>query len=327
MTNEIGRRREYSDQRLAALRQELALLPEVSPEACVYVIGSLGRREASEHSDLDLFIAGRSIGERGNQRALTLTEETLLKADLIRATRKLEFQDFSGDAEWVKHHAFHELIQNTGTQRDDFDNTLTERLLLLLESEPVLGDQVYSDLVDQVLTKYWRDYEGHETEFRPMFLVNDILRLWRTFCVNYEARTTSDPAEKKAKRQLKHFKLSHSRLLTCYSALLAMLGEYREQKTVTMERAKVLFAMSPIDRIQDLGRRGPDIEQKAAALLAAYEQFLSATDHPEEELIQAIFDKGHAVALPRPDPSLNEAVFDLLETVGRGLDLYRMMVV
>ena len=38
-------------------------------------------------------------------------------------------------------------------------------------------------------------------EFMPAFLANDILRLWRTFCVNYEARTQTEPAEKKAKRK------------------------------------------------------------------------------------------------------------------------------
>jgi hypothetical protein len=62
-----------------------------------------------------------------------------------------------------------------------------------------------------VVEAYWRDFLDHRQAFVPTFLTNDILRLWRTFCVNYEARTQTEPARKKAKRKLKNYKLKHRR--------------------------------------------------------------------------------------------------------------------
>ena len=65
-----------------------------------------------------------------------------------------------------------------------------------------LEEDVHQAAIASIVASYWRDFAGHEAEFVPGFLANDILRMWRTFCVNYEARTSSDPPEKKAKRAL-----------------------------------------------------------------------------------------------------------------------------
>jgi hypothetical protein len=78
-------------------------------------------------------------------------------------------------------------------------------------------DVAYKHVIEEVIAAYWRDYDDHKNEFVPAFLANDILRLWRTFCVNYEARTSTDPPHQRAKRRLKNYKLKHSRLLTSYS--------------------------------------------------------------------------------------------------------------
>ncbi len=75
-------------------------------------------------------------------------------------------------------------------------------LLLLLESKPLVGDDVYMEAVSDVVAAYWGDFIDHSQNFMPAFLANDILRIWRTFCVNYEARTEKDPPERKAKRKL-----------------------------------------------------------------------------------------------------------------------------
>jgi hypothetical protein len=86
-----------------------------------------------------------------------------------------------------------------GTEHDDVTNTFTARLLLILESCPLLEVAVYQVVTEEVIAAYWRDYEDHKSDFIPAFLANDILRLWRTFCVNYEARTERQPDLEKAK--------------------------------------------------------------------------------------------------------------------------------
>jgi predicted nucleotidyltransferase len=88
-------RRTRTEQRVQELKKELQNSNEIVRDvACVYMTGSFGRGEASEHSDLDLFIASK--GDKEGSPLLSKLDEVLLKADLITATRKFEIQDFSG---------------------------------------------------------------------------------------------------------------------------------------------------------------------------------------------------------------------------------------
>ena len=224
----LNRRRKETAERIKSLRDALADAEALCGDrACVYVTGSFGRGETSPHSDLDLFIAGRGDLK---QPELSRLDEILIKADLIEATRKLRIRDFSGDGEYLKHYTARELVEALGTPEDDVENTFTARLLLLLESSALIGEPAYQQITDEVIVAYWRDYEGHKNDFMPAFLANDVLRMWRTFCVNYEARTRSQPEREMAKRRLKNYKLKHSRLLTCYSALLYLLAVFRRTK-------------------------------------------------------------------------------------------------
>src|SRR5438552_17572008 len=109
----------------------------------------------------------------------------------------------------------------------------------------------------------------------PAFLANDILRMWRTFCVNYEARTQSEPPRKKAKRKLKNYKLKHSRLLTCYSALLYLLVVFSKHKTAHPTDALEMVKLTPTERLEWIQKETG--LSKIAELLACYERFLEET--------------------------------------------------
>ena len=174
-----------------------------SGKACVYATGSFGRYEASLHSDLDLFIVGKTEIRKGKVTkpgsSLSRLDEICIKADLIEVTRKAGIQDFSGEGRYLVHYSVEEFTKALGTPEDDVTNTFTARLLLLLESCPLLEPNVYREVIDEVIAAYWKAYEDHRTDFIPAFLGNDILRLWRTFCVNYEARTARVPDEEKLK--------------------------------------------------------------------------------------------------------------------------------
>jgi hypothetical protein len=86
---------------------------------------------------------------------------------LIQVTRGLHIQEFSGDGQWLVHYSVDELIQSLGTQDDDAQNTFTARLLLLLESQALLEEVVYNDILGDVIAAYWRDYEDHKENFVP----------------------------------------------------------------------------------------------------------------------------------------------------------------
>lgn len=230
----LDQRRTDAAQRIDALRISLADSERrCATKACVYTTGSFGRVEGGQFSDLDLFIVGLSSDADALKSRLGMLDEILVKADLIECTKEQQFPPFSGDGEYLAHHSVRKLIGSLGKRNDDAENTFTARLLLLLESRPLVCRDVYDEVIDETIAAYWRDYTDHKPDFMPAFLANDVLRLWRTLCINYEAGTSTEPEDKKAKRKLKNFKLKHSRLLTCYSALLHLLHTFRARRTVS----------------------------------------------------------------------------------------------
>jgi len=234
----LSDRRLQTKARLQTIRQRLKSAEEIATgKACVYATGSFGRGEASLYSDLDLFIVGKKNGKPGPDgkegSLLKHLDDIRIKADLIEVTQNLGIQEFSGDGRYLVHYSVHDFTKTLGTPEDDVTNTFTARLLLLLESCPLVEDAVYCEIIEEVVAAYWRDYEDHKGTFMPAFLANDVLRLWRTFCVNYEARTERIPEDEKAKGKVKNYKLKHSRLLTCYSALLYLLALFRAKHSVS----------------------------------------------------------------------------------------------
>lgn len=324
----LDRRRTETNTRVEKLREELQQAEKLtSGNACVYVTGSFGRGESSQYSDLDLFIAGRD--DKNGDRLLRRLDEIRIKADLIEATQKLGIPDFTGDGQYLNHYSVGELVSTLGKPEDDVTNTFTARLLLLLESRPLLEESVYIDIVEDVISAYWRDYEDHKNEFMPAYLANDILRLWRTFCVNYEARTSTEPEVKKAKRKLKNYKLKHSRLLTCYSALLYLLAVFNDRKTVSPTDAVDMIKLTPTARLE--WALGQSHLRKSHAricdVLGCYETFLADTDAPEEVLVDRFLDKSKSRDYFQTANKLGDLVFEVLYSIGHENRFYRLLVV
>jgi hypothetical protein len=288
--------------------------------------GSFARGEASAHSDLDLFIVGNGTREK---RALDPLDEILIKADLIAATRKLGIPEFSGGGEYLTHYTVGELVDTLGTREDDARNTFTARLLLLLESTPLLGQRVYNQTIRRVIAAYWRDYEDHRENFIPAFLANDVLRMWRTFCVNYEARTETEPPRKKAKRKLKNYKLKHSRMLTCYSALLYLLAIFSETSTISPTDTAKMISLTPTQRLEWLLLQTglSAAHATVAALIQLYEEFLTQTDAKEEDLVTRFLDKEASSRYFLSAYRFGDLVFDLLDKIGSKTRFHRLLVV
>jgi len=282
----LDKRRATTKERFDALAASLTDAEKLlADKACVYATGSVARGEVGTFSDLDLFIVGYS-DDKG--RKLSRLDEIIVKADLIKETEKHGFPPFSGDGKYLEHYTVSDLCEKLGKAEDDHANTFTARLLLLLESRPLLGSAVYERVIDDVIEPYWRDFEGRKDAFRPVFLMNDIVRLWKTFCVNYEAYTEQKSAEKRAKRKLKNFKLKNSRVLTCYSAILYLLQEFAERKTVSPIAVRAMAKLTPTERFEWLAKR-PDFKMVGTIekLIGEYEQFLDRTNQSEPALLES----------------------------------------
>lgn len=324
-------RRIQTQSRIEALRNKLLDAEQLcAGKACVYMTGSFARGEATTHSDLDLFIVGKSsVAGNDERRMLRRLEEIRIKADLIEAVSDLGIPEFSGDGKYLEHYTAHQLVETLGAPEDDAENTFTARLLLLLESKPLLGKQIYESIIEEVIGAYWEEYVDHKKDFRPAFLANDILRLWRTFCVNYEARTLKEPDHEKAKRKIKNYKLGHSRLLTCFSAILYLLAVFVEKKTVDTVDAAQMISLTPTERIEWLlqNQSIADAHDKVQKLLETYESFLRKTEPSESELIEILLNKEQAKEYLKDNHALGNTIYELLHAIGSNNSFYRFLTV
>jgi predicted nucleotidyltransferase len=331
---ELSDRRSQTAARIKILREKLSAADGIAAgKACVYATGSFGRCEASVYSDLDLFIVSKMGNEKApdgkQQSLLKRLDDIRIKADLIEVTRELRIPEFSGDGKYLVHYSVQELTGTLGKPEDDALNTFTARLLLLLESAPLLGASVYKDVIEEVIAPYWKDFADHKGDFVPAFLTNDILRLWRTFCVNYEANTSSEPTAENVKRKSKNYKLKHSRLLTCYSALLYLLAVYGRQNTVSPDDVVHMTQLTPTLRLEWLLDQRDIAGAHAAVrkLLDQYDAFLQTTNILEKDLIEKFKDKATSRTYMASANTFGQSMFEALTSIGDGSRLHRLLIV
>jgi hypothetical protein len=330
--NEIIKRRELTTSRIVDLRSRLQETERlISGCACVYATGSFGRREASLHSDLDLFIVSKQLNLKSdkNQIMLSRLSEICVKADLIKATRAMNIPDFDVDGKYLVHHPVNLLTETLGKPEDDAINTFTSRLLLLLESYPLVEKTIHGEVIDDVIAAYCRDYAKHSDQFAPAFLANDILRLWRTFCVNYEARTERQPEARRWRRKTKNYKLKFSRLLTCYSALIYLLFTFQSNRTVHPADLRQMAGLSPTERLEEIQTKShsDEIRNCIQALLEKYDNFLRVTSVPEADLIKQFSNEKLSDAHFSEARDFGTSMFEAINKIGCNNEFHRLLVV
>lgn len=322
-----SRTRTESKLKLLITGLEDAKAPEIVADraACVYATGSLGRGEMSERSDLDIFI----LRNGSSPAPLTNLDEIRLTARLVEVARSQKYPDFSGDGKYVKaHDVTKDLIGKLGTSEDDYANVFTARMLLILESRPILGLDAYRDTIDSVTATYWRDYSQNSRGFLPVFLMNDILRFWKTLCLNYEERTGSEKDTKTGKRRLHNYKLKHSRLLTCYSAIIYMQAILkRDDGTVSPEAVLHMISESPTKRLEFVAAQQPEARTAVQQILDNYSRFLDTCNGEKSELEYKFTDPEFKRARFDEARQFGNDVFELLRLLGENTQLLRYLVV
>jgi hypothetical protein len=317
-----------SEKRIAELRREIERgVPDLArcPDLCIYTTGSFGRRESGRYSDLDLFFV---LDDKGQQDAsIPKLTKTVIDADLIRLCGRLGFPEFSNDGVYLKVHTITNLAKKIGDQHEDSENLFTARMLLFLESAPLYNDAVYQKAIDACRDEYFRDHGDHADNFRPLFLVNDIARFWKTLCLNYEAARTNATEEDKPKHRLKNLKLKHSRMMTCYS-MLACLCDRLEGDAP--EKLSQLVRMTPAQRLQHITTKHEashaGLTDLYKALVSEYEWFLQETDREKSEALR--WAAAEKELIKRRSPKFGDLMFELLKAVAdaTGGDLRYLVV-
>lgn len=318
MNPELRDRRAYAQERLEALRRDCrALLDVIDAEPlCVYVTGSYGRLEAWEGSDLDVFFLDARSRDADRLPWITMVRLCAGLADSIEA---LAFPPFTGGGEWLEVQYVDEMERALGSPRDDSINAFTARMLLLLESRPLLKDELYERLVERAIGFYFRDFDDYPADFLPVFLTNDILRFWRTLTLNYEhdryeVRQLPDEEQQRAKASsaLKNYKLKFSRLTTCFSmvANLAAIGP-----PVTLDQVMRLTQATPLERLEALSATSDEAGRLVQEIGESYAAFLRQVQRPKDELLDELGPREHRRQLLADASSYGELIYRLLRGV------------
>lgn len=222
---------------LKKIKDEFAnqLNSEKHKHITIYCGGSLGRGDVGKKSDLDLFIL--SENENGKERRL---DGLKLLSKIITINDKLDYPEFSNDGQFIKIYSFPEMLGALGSPRDDNENLFTVRMLMLLESKCIFNQEKYSEFIVKSIDHYFRDSRGKKS-FKPLFILNDLLRFWRTLCLNYEL--IRDNHERPWRK--KNINLKFSRMLTVFATILPIISDNAFNK----EKLYVLVKLPPLERL------------------------------------------------------------------------------
>jgi hypothetical protein len=230
---------------------------EVDRDACVALFGSWGRRELTEGSDDDW-----AVLVNGAARAKVRPQLAEIRETFGTGAREPGKQGIFGGTAFCDH-----LVEHIGLDADDNKN-LTMRMLLLLESVAVVNESAHRACQERVLDGY---LDESVKDYRPpRFFLNDLIRYWRTICVDFVGKEREGAGEKWALRNLK---LGTSRKVLFAGGLLPILFCHRYRAADIGPFLADVLSMPSIDRIAwaflDLGAADAGVRA-----IGAYDRFL-----------------------------------------------------
>jgi hypothetical protein len=265
-------------EKIAALLVEGKLVP---PDTAFVVFGSLARLEWTTGSDLDWTLL---IDGPADEQHVRVTHE--IGATLARDFKKPGPTGVFGNVAFSS-----ELVHRIGGDHDSNRNT-SQRILLLLESQSLgAGIEVRDRVVKAIFKRYLVDDYGHPSAQNwmtrvPRFLLNDVVRYWRTMAVDFAAKQRERAGEGWAVR---NFKLRMSRklifaagLCTCLSFHLSPPNAGKGSEDLLSTLTEHLVDASHTPPLDVLAGTVSQFSADAAAgdIFGAYDEFLGILMDP-----------------------------------------------
>jgi len=243
--------------------QQLSLMREIAEKTfgrnehiIIGVNGSLARRESTNGSDVDLFFLSldNDVNNAKNQ-------QKIYRAELSK--QNIKMPALGGVFE--KPLLASKILDTIGGNYDT-NTYITRRMLLLLEGEWIYNRIEFESLRERLISKYVANDLGKKKI--ALFLLNDIIRYWRTICVDFEHKMLV--AEKP--RAIRIIKLRFSRMLLYFAGVAAISKTGDLGSAEKRELLNELFALPAIERVQKVFGASAD------NAIQLYANFLSQVD-------------------------------------------------
>lgn len=247
-------------------------------DASIVVFGSLAREEWTSGSDLDwtLLIDGQ-VDPEHQRTAFEIATRLRAKYKKPGLTGVFGNMAFS-----------HPIIHQIGGQ-DDTNRNTTQRILLLLESVPIGDPAAHDRVLRAILQRYLEDdesfvnSEGVTGNSVPRFLLNDIVRFWRTVAVDFAAKQRERGGEgwglRTAKLRMSRKLIFAAGLIACFECHLHRPSDL-DQVLRSSERLsrwqdflRERFRATPLEIVANFlyGWNSPS----ACTLMDSYDSFLA----------------------------------------------------
>jgi predicted nucleotidyltransferase len=287
-----------------------------SEDISIVVFGSLAREEFTPGSDLDwtLLVDGQADPQH-------LRVAQAVAARLIDA----EFKEPGREGLFGRMAFSHSVVHQIGGE-DDTNRNITQRILLLLESTPLGRRDAYDRVVRNILDRYITEddglWHGRRPHKVPRFLLNDIVRYWRTIAVDFaykqRERAGAEFALRSAKLRMSRKLIFVAGLLTCFGCHLYLPSDTRAaifgpkpNPAPLIDHLQSFVEATPLDILAYELLQQPAPEAVATTLFGAYDRFLA--------LLADTTRRDHLKALT-PDKLANDSVFGEVRQMGHDFE-------
>lgn len=203
----------------------------------IVVVGSLARGEASDESDIDYYFFGDDDASVEKAKDFLISKQ----AEIATIVGKAPSAD--GAFGPTACETLPKLITDIGGDNDS-NSKITRRILFLLEGTWLTSKKTFDRYREEVLARYVSNLI--EDDHLCRFLLNDVIRYYRTICVDFEFKTF----EKNKEWGLRYIKLRFSRQFLYFSGIVAIAETVGMPSKEKIEKLVELLNLSPIERVQ-----------------------------------------------------------------------------
>lgn len=212
----------------------------VPGEPIIAAFGSMARQEMAQGSDFDFLVILRSL-ERDPATIRTY------RGAAAKALKELGIEPPGSSGLFGGAISGTDLVNTIGLDQDT-NLHLSRRILLLEESIALCAEDGYRDLIEAVCARYLHESPSHHRV--PRFLLNDVIRYWRTITVDYQAKRWDEMASNKW--GARYVKLISTRKLTYAGMLISLFWGSLNDQVPDAAMLQGQFSLPSLARIAQL---------------------------------------------------------------------------